>query len=99
MTSRRAWLSCFLMRFDRTCRYSAPRLPVASMRSTSSSCSRFAASYWGIHLSTIFSVSFWRWGQHLVALDFTRFPVGGQLGRRRYFLLVVIDVSILGFSV
>ena len=98
MTSRRACLSCFLMRFDRTCRYSGPRLSVAAKRSTSCSCSRFAASFWGVRLSTIFSVVFWRWGQHLVALDFTRFLVGGQLGRGRDFLVVVIVVSILGFT-
>ena len=43
-----------------------------------------------------FSVVFWRWGQYLVALDFTRFLVGGQLGRGRDFLVVVIVVSVLG---
>ena len=98
MTSRSAWFVLLLMRFDGTCQYSGHRLPVAAMRSTSSSCPRFAASFRGVHLSTIFSVVFGRWGQHLVTPDFTRFPVGGQLGRRRDFLLIVIVVSILVFS-
>ena len=86
MTLRSAWFVLFLMRFYGACRYSGHRQPVAAMRSTSSSYPRFPASFWGVHLSTIFSVVFCRWGQHLVAPDFTRFPVGGQLGRRRDFL-------------